>query len=90
MLTTPNNPRSQLTSPLYTLGSVIEKWNLPSLEKSDKRKDLLIERSHFGGSRFSLSTMGEKLLKKLSEVKNKRKSHVLDGTVSITVLKHSA
>lgn len=69
-------------------GSVIEKWNLLSLEKSDKRKDLLIECSHFGGIRFNLCTMGDKLFKKLAKITNKRKSHhVLQGTFFITVTK---
>lgn len=72
-------------------GSVIQKWNLLSLKKSDKRKDLLIECSHFGGIRFNLGTMGDKLFKELAKITNKRKSHhVLHGTVFITIIKHSA
>lgn len=72
-------------------GSVIKKWNLLSLEKSDKRKHLLIECSHFGGIRFNLCTTGDKLFKKFTEITNKRESHhFLDGTIFISVIKHTA
>lgn len=65
-------------------------WNLLSLEKSDKRKHLLIECSHFGGIRFSLCPTGDKLFKKLAKITNERNSHVFDRIVFINVIKHIA